>query len=54
VSNQPRLIMEPADGLTDEEIRRRIKEIMDEGDATSCEIVMEGGKKFIATQYPPA
>lgn len=54
MSTQPKLIKEPADDLTDEEIQRRIKETMDDGDATSCKLVVEGGKKFIVTQYPPA
>lgn len=53
MSTQPKPIKEPADSLTDEEIQRRIKEMMDAG-ATSCKVVMEGGKKFLVTQWPPA
>ena len=54
MSTQPKPIKEElADSLADEDIQRRINAAMDLG-ATSCKVVMEGGKKFLVTQWPPA
>ena len=40
------------DNITEAEIQQIIKERTDVG-ATSCEVVTEGGKKFLVCHYPP-
>jgi len=39
-------------GISEEEIDQLIQERTNEG-ATSCEVVTEGGKKFLVCHYPP-
>jgi len=51
MSTQPEPIKEPIDGLTDEEIQRLKNERIKVG-ATSCEVITEGRRKYLVTQYP--
>jgi len=53
MNTQPKPIKRLIDGLTEEEIQRLKDERIEEG-ATSCEVVTEGGHKYLVTQYPPA
>lgn len=52
MSIQPKAIKRLIDGLTDEEVQRLKDERIKEG-AMSCEVVTEGGHKYLVTQYPP-
>lgn len=51
-SKQPKPIKEPIDELTDAQVQKLIA-MRKKAGATSCEVVTEGGKKFLVTQYPP-
>lgn len=52
MSTQTKSIKEPIDELTDEKIQLLKNERTQVG-AISCEVVIEGGHKYLVTQYPP-
>jgi hypothetical protein len=54
MSTPPRPTKTPLhEGITEAEIQQLIDEKKGLG-ATSCEVVTEGGKRFLVTQWPPA